>query len=465
MKRISLIRRVLLTVLCAELLCAVALACVALLHERHTRFRAFDTALQGRSDSLLGAIRDAEDPADNVFVDSSELSLPAADVYAVYNRGGGLLGASSHAPIALIARGQDGFSNRVLGRQHYRVLQREALRIIDRDESEGIGLRRPVTILYGARTDHIWHEIFEAAGFYAIVSLCLLCFTTGILFLSLRRVLYPLRALAMAAGAISVNSVHFDPPAEAKTLRELQPLVEALTAAMSRLRDAFDKQHRFIGDATHELKTAVAVVRSTVQVLTLKERSQAEYRAGLGRLLSDNGRVEDLVSRMLLLARLEERAGDKSEIINLGQTVEAVTEDLGSFATAHRIALVTSLMADVFVRLTEERTRVLLSNLVVNAIEHSTKGGVVAIELRSTQRPKKLALLTIKDNGTGITQDALPHVFERFYRADSSRSRDTGGAGLGLAICHAIVEAAGGTIELQSKPGEGTTVLVSFSLS
>ena len=459
MKSTSLIRRVLLTVLFAELLCAVAFACTALLHERNTRFRAFDETLRGRSDSLLGAVQDAEDPADNVYVDPTELALPAADVYAVYNKGGRLLGASAHAPAALIARGQNGFSDRVSEGHDYRLLQREALRIIDREESGGVGLRRPVTIIYGARTNHIWHEIFEAARFYALVSLFLLCGTTILLFVLLRRVLRPINALAVAAAGISANSVNFDPPAEAVNLRELQPLVAALSAAMSRLRKAFDSQHRFVGDATHELKTAVAVVRSTVQVLTLKARSQEEYHAGLMRVLNDNSRVEELVSRMLLLARFEERAADTSEIVNLTRSVEAVVERLGSFAEVHGVALATSLTAGVPVRLAEERIEVLLSNLIVNAVQHSKRGTTVHIGLGRSQ---SIAVLKVSDSGTGISREALPYIFERFYRADSSRSRETGGAGLGLAICHAIVDGSGGSIEVESAPGEGTTMRVSF---
>ena len=465
MKGTSLIQRVLLTVLCAELLCAVAFACVALVHEHHTRFRAFDVALQGRSDSLLGAVQDAEDPADNVFVDPVELSVPPNDVYAVYNEDGRLLGTSPHAPRVLIEKGQDGFSDRVAEGKTFRVLQRQALRIIDREESGGVGLRRPVTILYGTRTKHIWLEIVEAAGFYALVSLLLLCVTTAILFVLLRKVLAPINALAMAAGGISASSLQFEPPAEAMRIRELQPLVGALLAAMSRLREAFDKQHRFIGDATHELKTAIAVVRSTIQVLTLKERSTSEYHAGLARLLNDNSRVEELVSRMLLLARFEERATDTSVVVDLSEVIEAGVESLRSFAEAHGVSLVTAIAPNLRVRLTEERVEVLLSNLVVNAVQHSPIGGVVHVELQAAEIQQARVILTVKDNGTGIPQDAQPHLFERFYRADSSRSRNTGGVGLGLAICHAIVETADGTIKVESEPGEGTTVLVFLNAS
>ncbi len=465
MKNVSITRQALATVFIAELLCAVAFSCVAVLHERHIRFRAFDVMLQGRSDSLLGAIQDAEDPDDNVAVDATELSLPAGDVFAVYNKGGRLLGTSPNAPVPLIARSERGFTNREFNGHGYRMLQREALRIIDREETGGAGLRRPVTIVYGARTSQVWHEIFEAAEFSAAVSAILLCLTAALLFVRLRRILKPLTALAFAAGEVSTSSMYFEAPAEALHLRELQPLAGALSATMTRLREAFESQHRFIGDATHELKTAVAVVRSTIQLLTLKPRSQAEYHEGLLRTLQDNSRVEELVSRMLMLARLEERAADSVDIVNLDEVAQSVITGLQSFAEVQGVLLQQTLRANVPVRLARERARVLVSNLAVNAIQHSRRGSTVHIEVRSDKTSRGIeAVLTVQDAGAGISSQALPHVFERFYREDVSRSRGTGGAGLGLAICHAIVEAADGAIDLQSRPGEGTKVTVFFSL-
>ncbi len=465
MRSTSITRRALATVLLAELLCALAFLGAAVLQERHVRLRAFDVMLQGRSDSVLGAIQDAEDPEDNVAIDPAELRLPPGDVFAVYNQGGRLLGSSLEAPAQLIERDRDGFTNRNSQGRSYRVLQRNALRIIDREETGGVGLRRPVTIVYGARTHHIWHEIFEAAGYSAIGGVLLLCATAALLLWQLRRILKPLETLATAAAGISATSMHFEPPEAALHLRELEPLASALSATMTRLREAFESQHRFIGDATHELKTAVAVVRSTIQLLTLRPRSPAEYQDGLHRVLEDNSRVEDLVSRMLLLARLEERAAEAAEVVNFAEIAHATLTELQSFAEVHAVMIAPALEAEVPVRLGADRAHVLLSNLVVNAIQHSERGAAVHVSLRrETTSRNTEAVLTVQDTGKGIASDALPHVLERFYREDTSRSRATGGAGLGLAICHAIVQAAQGHMELQSQPGAGTTVRVSFSM-
>ena len=107
---------------------------------------------------------------------------------------------------------------------------------------------------------------------------------------------------------------------------------------------------------------------------------------------------------------------------------------------------------------------VLVSNLVVNAVQHSPEGATVCVTLKRQEHNDKRALLEITDHGHGIVAEQLPHVFERFFRADSSRSRGTGGAGLGLAISKTIVEGAGGTIALVSEPDRGTTVRCCFGL-
>ena len=165
MKTKSLIRRGIVSVLVIQALCALLFVGTALLHERKTRLRAMDVTLQGHSDSLMGSVQDAEDPVDRLKVDPTEFSPPATDVYAVYNKDGQLVGASANAPLAIIQVGRDGFRNAKAGGHRYRILQHDAVRVIDREETGGAGLRRPVTVLYATRIDHLWSEVLEAASF------------------------------------------------------------------------------------------------------------------------------------------------------------------------------------------------------------------------------------------------------------------------------------------------------------
>jgi signal transduction histidine kinase len=461
MKVRSLTHQVVGIVFLAQVLCALLLAGTEIFDEAHTHLRAFDVLLQGHSDSLLGAIQDAEDPNSTVRVDPEELRLPQEDVFAVYNHGGALLGTSAGAPDELTARGVNGFRSVRFHGVRYRVLQREALRVIDRSEFGRNGLQRPVTIVYASPQTHVWHQIFESLRFSLVSIAVATALTMGCVTFFLRRSLRPLSDLASAAGDISPPLLDFDPPESVLRIRELRPLAGVLSQAVARLREAFEKEQRFVGDAAHELKTAVAVVRSSIQVLMLKRRTADEYAAGLERVLEDNVRVETLVAQMLLLARVEEAAGADIAPLDLSFAAQTVLAQLGPIAQERQLELACNCSPKMMVRISPERAQVLISNVVLNAIQHSEAGA--RVEICIERRADSTVAFEVKDSGTGIGSDALPHIFERFYREDRSRSRNTGGTGLGLAICKSIADAAGASIQVASRAGEGTTVTVIFS--
>lgn len=465
MKTTSIVRRATVLVLGIELTCAFFFAGSAIWHEREIRFRALDVTLQGRSDSLIGAVQDAEDPEDRVKVDSAEFSPPPTDIYAVYSPDHRLVGSSPSASTEVIAQRGDGIrSIRTVGHR-YRVLERQALRIIDREETGGVGLRRPVTVIYAIRTDHLWHEVMEAVRFDVLLSMGLLCATAILIVYLFRKLLKPLHDLASGAASIRASSLQFSPPSSALHARELKPLAEALSQTMSRLRLAFETERRFINDAAHELKTAVAVVRSSIQVLSMRIRSVEEYQSGLDRVLTDNQRVEDLVSSMLTLAYFEADSQVAPAEIDLGEEVNVVTEGLSTYAESCGVSITPRIEPRIGVRLAPAAVHVLASNLIMNAIQHSLAGSVVEVAVRREEADKQFAILEVTDFGAGISPESLPRVFERFFREDPSRSRNTGGVGLGLAICKNIVEKAGGAIQIQSAKGQGTAITVSFPLA
>ena len=460
MKSRSLMRQTVGLVMVIQLVCAALLCGAALLHERHTRLRALDIQIQGRSDSLLGAIQDAEDPDDNVMIDPTELTLPGDDVYAVYNQGGRLLGSSQNAPVELIGRYHDGFRGTEIAQTKYRVLQREAMRVIDRAENKGVGLKRPVTILYASPENHLWKEIFDAVRFYLLTIGFATGLTVSLAALLLQRALSPLSELAAVAEQLTPPALSFSAPHSVMRVRELRPLAEVLTDSVGRMREAFAKEQRFVGDAAHELKTAVAVVRSSVQLLMLRRRTADEYAAGLERVLEDNHRVEMLVTQMLQLAGMEEHAAADALPIDLGDLTETALERLRPFAEVRGVSLELLCCSASRVRLLPERGLALVSNLVLNAVQHSFPGRSVSVSL--TKQRHGNVTLEVRDTGVGISAEALPHIFERFFREDRSRSRETGGTGLGLSICRSIAEAAGGSISAESSPGCGTCITVTF---
>lgn len=212
----------------------------------------------------------------------------------------------------------------------------------------------------------------------------------------------------------------------------------------------------------------MAVVRSSIQLLELRPRSPEEYKAGLQQLLTDNERTEDLVSRMLTLARFEEPQPSRlREDSHLDLCTEAKTVLSTLEAPAHLadVRFETDMAANVFSRISREAFQTLVSNLAMNAVQHSPRGAAVMVRVRAEQGSPPLAIFEVEDHGDGISAQDQPFIFDRFFRADDSRSRQTGGAGLGLAICKSIVEAAGGEITLRSAVGAGTTVRAAFILA
>ena len=209
----SLVRQATATVLAIELLCALTFAGASLWHEWEARLKALDLSLQGRSDSLIGAVQDAEDPLDTVKIDPEEFTPGRYDEFAVYSPNGKLVGSSSGDRSALAFQNQNGFRNVQANHRHFRVLERDALRIIDRDETGGTGLRRPIKVIYAIPTEHVWHEVMEATRFYLLLSLASVVATAITLIVLAQRLLRPLNELAAIAGSIGsqvaqLGSVH-----------------------------------------------------------------------------------------------------------------------------------------------------------------------------------------------------------------------------------------------------------------
>jgi len=460
MKDHSLVRRATIAVLAIELACAIGLASTAIWHERQARFRALDIALKGRSDSLVGAVQDAEDPQDNVTVNAEEFSPMPGDEFAVYNPDGRTV-STSNGDLSAVKLGQrDGFRSYRDGRQRYRVLQQHAMRIIDRFETQGLGLRRPVIVVYAVRSDRVWLEVRDATRFYVLLSLGSVALSAVLLIVLARRLLHPLKALASAASSIQPNALQFDPPVSAVATRELRPLAETLVQTTNRLRKAFEAEKRFISDAAHELKTAVAVVRSTIQVIGMKTRSEDEYRSGIERILDDHQRVEDLISRMLTLARFDEMGDAFASAIDLCDETTRVLKSFSTFAESRGVTLKCDTRSPgPKIRVAPEALETLVSNLIMNAVQHSSVGSEIRVSI--CEEGNRVALV-VQDFGDGISEQDLPRVFERFFRADPSRSRETGGAGLGLSICKSIVQKACGSIEIESRKGSGTVVRTHF---
>jgi signal transduction histidine kinase len=464
MKAYSITHRLIATILLLELLAALCISGAALVYERHVRFRSFDVMLRGRADSLLGAVQDAEDTQDNVMLDGTEVNLPAEDIYQVQDASSRILGHSANwaGPSAALLTAKTGKMQRVSVRgKHYRVLRLEGLRIVDPGDKGG-GIPRRVTIFYGSPVDHVWGEIWEAVGFYAITSLSLLAISGLLIFWLLNRGLAPLRELAAEASGVSVDSWNFAPPPRARMIKELAPLTVALETVLAGLEQSFLQQRRFVSDAAHELKTAVAVLKSSLQLLTLKQRTAIEYERGIERSQLDCQRMEETVAKMLTLARVEANSVPTTVATDLTEVLRQVAQQFESMAELKRLQILVLAEGPVMVDIEPEQLQLLCGNLLLNALQHSPAGSAIRAV---AQRDGTQAELAIEDDGEGIAAQDLPHVFDRFYRGDPSRSRNTGGTGLGLAICKAIASRWQGSIDIASDLGVGTRVTVRFPVS
>jgi two-component system OmpR family sensor kinase len=465
-RSVSITRRLTLTVLALEVFSAIALIGAITVNERHTELKAFDATLRGTADSIMGAVQDADNETGDVMLDLRGVQIGKDAVFRVEDERGKVIGAVGNVPeqVTSPVSSQSAFQNvQVLGR-NYRFIIRHGIRILDPGEASG-GIRRTITIIYGA-PDHVWHEVLEAIRFFAIATAILLGITAlGMVWL-LRRVLSPLHELAQQAERITAKTWQFESPASAQKTEELRPLAQALEAALARLQRSFEQQRRFTSDAAHELKTDVAIVKSSLQLLSMRKRTVEEYSRGLALSLDDFTRLEMTVQTMLTLARLEQprelHGGDAARrVCSLRDVVEEAVHQSRALAELKNVNIRTKIGADLQVPIDRRDALLLCSNILLNALQHSPPQSSVLVEVITEGEQVRL---TVKDEGEGIVNEDRPYLFEPFYRGDPSRSRKSGGTGLGLSICKAICERAGGSIQISNNSAAGALVTIVLPL-
>ena len=458
MKPYSITRRVVALVLTIELIAAIAVTTFAFFYERHAHFHSFDVSLRGRADTVMGAVEDADSPALGVMLDTTDLKFPRRDVYAVREEGAQELGHSHNwEPAPKDWQGAPGFFPLTVNGHSYRALRLRGVRVVD---PMAANVRHPLLVLYASPTGEVWEEVFGAVQVFALANGLLVLVTAILVPFLVRRSMAPVHQLAQDAAVVTASSWHFAPGDDVRQVAELRPLVIAMEGVLIRLEHSFSQQRQFVGDAAHELKTAVAVVKSSIQLLELRARTPAEYRAGLERAFADCLRMEDLAQRMLLLARVEESAPPATpRNAALDAAITAAIHELAPLAELRHITLEAATPPSLCLALEPDLLRSLLTNLLTNAIQHSPSGSKVHI---TTHVQAGTLQLLVEDHGEGVDPAALPFLFDRFYRSDASRSRNTGGTGLGLAICKAIVDRVHGTITIISNPSAGTKVTVTL---
>jgi signal transduction histidine kinase len=245
---------------------------------------------------------------------------------------------------------------------------------------------------------------------------------------------------------------------------ELDQLAHTVNNLLDRIAAYLDNKRDFLANAAHELRTPVAGIRSSVEVALNGSRSIEEYEDLLVVLIEECGALEVLVNQLLLLSETEaELPAEKFDSLNLKGVVAKAVDMFSGAAEAKGIALDSKATGDAVVLGNSQHLRQLLNNLLDNAVKYTPSGGSIEIEL-TTNGAGSHVKLQVKDSGVGMAPEEQQHIFERFYRAESARSRSqgTGGTGLGLSICQSIVHNHGGSIECRSAPGCGTCFTVTL---
>lgn len=276
-----------------------------------------------------------------------------------------------------------------------------------------------------------------------------------------RSALKPIRSMIGEVQSIGADNLSRRLPLPAAQ-DELHQLGATFNALLQKLSVSFEQQRRFVADASHELKTPLAIIEGhTHMIQRWGKQSPEVLEESLGFMMDEAGRMRELIAQLLLLAETEEPvqegAGEECDVQQvlhelLPQTVHVgpgVTLSAGEEGDAGPLP----------VRMPAGACYQVLRNIVENALKYTPEGGSVRIAHKTDLDQ---VIVSVTDTGIGISSEQLPHIFDRFYRAEGSRSRAKGGSGLGLAIAKAIMERYGGSIAIESIEGAGTKVVLSF---
>jgi heavy metal sensor kinase len=269
------------------------------------------------------------------------------------------------------------------------------------------------------------------------------------------RLLAPVGAMAEAAGRITEERLSERLPVE-DPADEFGRLAIVINQSLARLEEAFERMRRFTSDASHELRTPLTALRSVGEIALRDPLRPEEYRETIASMLEESDRLTRLVEGLLVLTR-EDSGTYRARFapLDLGELVREVVDVLRVLAEERGQHLHVSVDGKVVVHGDRTTLRQAVLNLVDNAIKYTPREGAIRVQVHASGDAE--AAVEIADSGPGIAPEHRQRIFERFYRIDLDRSRSTGGAGLGLPIARWAIDLHGGTIELETEEGKGST--------
>ena len=280
-------------------------------------------------------------------------------------------------------------------------------------------------------------------------------------YLIARRGLQPVSRLAAIIAELSAAQLHRH-VVDDDWPRELQALAANFDQLLVRLDESFVRMSRFSADIAHELRTPLHILQGEAELALSKDRSKEQYRDCIASATEEYERLARMVDALLFLARTEQPDSlpDKQTLV-IEHEIAAVCAFYQALADEQETTLIGGGSGTVLADSTLLRHA--LGNLINNALRHTPSGGSVVVDV--TETSDRAVEIVVSDTGEGIAPDDLPHVFDRFYRADSARFRQGAGTGLGLAIVRSIMLLHGGSVSLDSQRGRGTAATLRFPAS
>lgn len=299
--------------------------------------------------------------------------------------------------------------------------------------------------------------LFLAAGLPVAAGLAL-----GGGYVLVKRALTPVDRIAASAERITSHNLSERLPVS-QTGDELERLSVALNHMIERLDTAFQYSRRFVADASHELRTPLTVLRGELESLVREPRLSPELREQLGGVLEEAERLGHIVEGLFAISRLDAGEAQAEWVaFDLAQLATSTADQMSLLAEDKNIRVTCNASKGVWVEGDRARLKQVVVNLLDNAIKYTLREGTVVLTVSAAGGK---AMLEVVDNGLGIPPEALPHVFDRFFRVDKARSREEGGAGLGLSIVKSICTAHHGRIEASSTLGQGSLFRVELPLA
>jgi two-component system, OmpR family, sensor kinase len=284
---------------------------------------------------------------------------------------------------------------------------------------------------------------------------------------AIRRTLTPLSQMVTTVERIDSGKLNERLPENEQPM-EIDRLSHSFNRMLERLETSFraeqeakEQMRRFVSDASHELRTPLTSIHGFLEVLLRGAASDPiQLNKALRSMHGESGRINKLVVDLLQLAKLDREPEIKQSPCDLGELVGEMEEQLLLLGEGRKVSIEAD--SGIFILADDDKIKQVLLNLFQNAVQHTDpRSGKIRIKVIQTDHGVETI---VQDNGTGISAEHLPHLFERFYRIDSSRARKSGGAGLGLSISKSLVELHGGTLNVESRLGEGSLFRVTFPL-